>query len=636
MDQLFKPFSMGRLNLANRFAFPPIKLGYGTPGGKVTDRQLQFYQRIAADGPAVVILEPVAVTPDGREHPKQLCVHLEESASELAKIADVIHAENRLACLHLNHAGAAANPKASGGPPRAPSSITCARSGLESKSLGESEIKTIIEGYRIAAKKAAEAGFDLIEIQAGHGYLVSQFLNEKLNQRRDRYGEDRLLFVREVLAGVKQAAPDLPFIVRVSGDEMSPEYGIDTGDLEPLLKIAQEQGALAVHAGMGSSCFSPPWYFHHGSLPEKPQMDALAWLHGNTSLPLIAAGRMGRKKKVESVLEKKLAKLIALGRPLIADPDLIGKWRDGKEKQVIYCGYCLQGCLHRLMSGEPLGCNLNPETGSRALEKTAGPLKVLVVGGGPAGMSAALHLTRRGHRVTLVEKEDRLGGQFSLAWQVPGKEKMRDGLNGLRRAVEDCGAKILLNNVAYQEVANRVMPDLIVWAAGAFPKAIEIPGLDGQHAFSALEFLDGTRKVRGPRVLVIGAGRVGLEVAERLGKEGHQVVATKRTDPIGGMMEMITRKLALNRIGRLANVTLMPHTTVKAFSKGSVELEQDGVMMSLEPFQTIIIAAGMKPVHEPEESVRNSVPEIETIGDAQEVRDIYEAVHAGYRLARNY
>jgi NADPH-dependent 2,4-dienoyl-CoA reductase/sulfur reductase-like enzyme len=387
---------------------------------------------------------------------------------------------------------------------------------------------------------------------------------------------------------------------------------------------------------MGNSCFSPPWYFHHGSLPEKPQMEALTWLSGHTPLPRIAAGRMGRKKKVKEVAQKGLADLIALGRPLIADPDLIGKWREGKEKQVVYCGYCLQGCLHRLKSGEPLGCNLNPETGSPPLRKTAAPLKVLVVGGGPAGMSAALYLTRRGHRVTLVEKHDCLGGQFSLAWRVPGKEAMRDGLKGLRRAVENCGAKILLNNIAYQEVARRIMPDLVVWAAGASPKRPEIPGLDGQYAFSALKLLDGTKAVRGPRVLVIGAGRVGLEVAEKLGKDGRQVVATKRTDPIGGMMEMITRKLALKRIGRLANVTLMPHTTVKAFGNGGVELEQDGVMMSLEPFQTIVLATGMTPAQEPDEEIRNSVPEIKTIGDAREVQDIYTAVHAGYRLAQAY
>jgi 2,4-dienoyl-CoA reductase-like NADH-dependent reductase (Old Yellow Enzyme family)/NADPH-dependent 2,4-dienoyl-CoA reductase/sulfur reductase-like enzyme len=635
MDKLFRPFSLGSLELPNRFVFPPIKLGYGKPDGRVTDRQLQFYRRIAEDGPAVVILEPAAVTPDGREHPKQPCVHLENSALELRKIVEVIHAHNRLACLHLNHAGAAANPKASGGKPRAPSPITCPTTGQESEPLEEAEIKKVVAGYAAAAQKAVEAGFDLIEIQAGHGYLVSQFLNEKINRRRDRYGEDRLLFAREVLAAIKQGAPGLPFIVRVSADEMSPDYGIAIGDLEPFMSLAEEQGAAAVHAGMGNSCFSPPWYFHHGSLPEKPQIEGLTWLRKHTSLPLIAAGRMGRKKKLEEILEKDLADLIALGRPLIADPGLIGKWREGREEQVVYCGYCLQGCLHRLKSGEPLGCNLNPETGLPPLGKTSAPLKVLVVGGGPAGMSAALHLTRRGHRVTLVEKKNRLGGQFSLAWRVPGKEAMRDGLDGLRCSVENCGATILLNTTAQKKVVKEVMPDLVVWAVGASPWTPQIPGLEGQHAFAAVELLEGEREVRGPRVLVIGAGRVGLEVVEKLGRQEYEVVATKRTDPLGGMMEMITRKLAIKRVSQLPNVTLMPHTTVKAFAEGSVELEQDGVRMSVEPFQTVLLATGMKQAPGPDDEVRNSAGEIETIGDARDVLDIYTAVHAGYRLAQN-
>ena len=636
MDDLYHPYSLGSLQLANRFVFPPIKLGYGTPDGRVTDRQLQFYRRIAADGPAIVTLEPAAVTPDGREHPKQLCVHLEESAPELGKIVDVVHAEDRLACLHLNHAGAAANPKAAGGPPWAPSPIRCPTTGQESKPLGEDEIAKIVAGYAAAARKAAQAGFDLIEIQAGHGYLVSQFLNGKTNQREDRYGKDRLLFAREILASVREGAPKLPFLIRVSGDEMSPEFGIAREDLAPFLDLAQAEGAVAVHAGMGSSCFSPPWYFHHGSLPEKPQLEALSWLRQQVSLPLIAAGRMGRKERAAEILEQGRADLLALGRPLLADPDLIGKWRAGREQEVLCCGYCLQGCLHRLKSGEPLGCNLNPETGSPPLDKSAAPRTVLVVGGGPAGMSAALHLSRRGHRVTLVEKNDRLGGQFTLAWQAPGKQPMRDGLKGLRRAVEDSGVTIHLDTIAHQALARKVQPDLVVWAAGALPKTPEIPGLDRQNAFPAVALLDGTREVRGPRVLVIGAGRSGLEVAEMLGREGHQVVATKRTDPVGGLMEAITRKLALKRIDQLSNVTLMPHTTVKAFADDSVELEQDGVMKTLESFQTVVLATGMTPATGPESGFRDSAPAIETIGDAREVRDIFTAVHGGYRLARSY
>ena len=637
MKRIFEAFKLGNLELVNRFVFPPIKIGRGNPDGTVTDRQLTFYQQIAKNGPGLVIIEPVSVTADGREHPKQPCVHLAESAVELKKIADVMHSENRFACLHLNHAGAGALPKIIGGKPKAPSVMTCvAREETVSVALTEEDIEMILGGYKSAAEKAKEAGFDIIEIQGGHGYLISQFLNGKLNKREDRFGQDRLLFAREAIAAVKQGAPDLPCILRISGNEMSPEFGISQEDLLPLLKLAEESGINAIHVGMGNACFSPPWYFHHTSLPDKPQMDALSWVRDHTSIPMIVAGRMGRKEKVIKVMDDGLADLVALGRPLIADPDLIEKWQKGMDEDVMYCGYCLQGCLHRMKSGEPLGCNLNPEIGLPPLGQTDIPMKVLIAGGGPAGMSAALYMTRRGHHVTLAEKTDHLGGQFAIAWQAPGKERMKEGLDSLKHLAKASGASILMNRAVDAVLVREIQPDLLVWATGAVQNILEIKGLDNQHVMTSIEYFQGEKEIKGPRVLVIGAGRTGVEIAEKLGKEGYDVVATKRTDPIGSMMEMITKKLALMRIDRMSRITLMPHTTVKEFKADIVEVEKDGEMLSLKPFQSVILASGMRSAPEPDEEIVNAVPRMEVIGDAREVQDIFSAVHAGYNLALKY
>jgi len=636
MDSMFKEFTLGTIRLVNRFVFPPIKLAYGNPDGTVSDRQLVFYQQIARQGPAVVILEPVSVTPEGKEHLKQLCVHLPGSSGELKKIVEVIHNEDRLACLHLNHAGAAANPMATGAKPKAPSSLTCPASGQEAEPLSGEEIDGIIDGYRAAAQHAVKAGFDLIEIQAGHGYLISQFLNEKINKRNDRYGRNRLLLAEEVLSAVKEGAPNIPFMVRISGNEMSPEFGISREDLLPFLNVAEQVGATAFHVGMGNSCFSPPWYFHHASLPQKPQVDALEWVRKQTSLPLIIAGRMGRKERIEEILGNRIADLVAVGRPMLADPHLLEKWQSGRDEDIIYCGYCLQGCLHRLKSGEPLGCNVNPEVGLPPLKPSDSPLKVLVAGGGPAGMSAAMYMAKRGHQVTLVEEREGMGGQFLLAWQAPGKETMREGLHGLERAVKASGASILTNRTVDLELVREYTPDILVWATGAMQNIPDIPGLRDQYTMTSLEFFRDEKEVHGPRVLVIGAGRTGLEIAEKLGREGYEVVATKRTDPLGGMTEMITKSLALARIGQIPKITLMPHTAVKAFSPQTVDIEQDGVRMSLEPFQTVILSSGTLPAPGPDEGISKIVSKIEIIGDAREPRDIFTAVQAGYTVAQRY
>jgi thioredoxin reductase len=445
-----------------------------------------------------------------------------------------------------------------------------------------------------------------------------------------------LRFPREAISRVKAGAPGIPLILRISGSEMSPEFGISQEDLLPLLRMAEESAIDAIHVGMGNACFSPPWYFHHTSLPDKPQIDALAWVREQTKLPLIAAGRMGRKEKLIKVLDDGLTDLVALGRPLLADPDLIEKWRTGMDDQVTYCGYCLQGCLHRLKSGQPLGCNLNPEIGMPALEMAAKPSKVLIAGGGPAGMSAALYLTRRGHQVTLAEKTDHLGGQFSLAWQAPGKEKMKQGLDAIESNLRTRLDSIVMNRPVDADFVGEIHPDLLVWATGAVQNIPDIPGLGDQNVMTSLAYFQGEKEVKGPRVLVIGAGRAGIEIAEKLGREGYDVVATKRTDPIGSMMEMVTKKLALMRIEQMEKVNLMPHTTVKAFTADGVQVEQDGKLRSLEPFQTVILASGMVSAAGPDQEITNAVPKVEIIGDAMDVQDIFSAVHAGYHLALNY
>ena len=305
----------------------------------------------------------------------------------------------------------------------------------------------------------------------------------------------------------------------------------------------------------------------------------------------------------------------------------------------MYCGYCLQGCLHNVKNGKFIGCNLNPELDMppiKKLEHSESPLKVLIAGGGPAGLSAAKYLKERGHRVVLAEKGPQLGGQYAMGCQVPGKEAMEPGLKTFEYYAESKIDSLMLKTEANSELVGRVKPDVLVWANGAVQNIPKITGMEDQYVITSLEYFNGTKKVKGNRILVIGAGRIGLEITEKLGLLNYQVTATKRTDPIGSMMEIITKKLILSRLSGMSNVTISPHTTVKEFAKDFVEIEKDGETIKWEPFDTVILASGLRPAPQPPRNIKSAVHNVEIIGDAREVNNIYAAVHAGYELALKY
>ena len=251
-------------------------------------------------------------------------------------------------------------------------------------------------------------------------------------------------------------------------------------------------------------------------------------------------------------------------------------------------------------------------------------------------MSAALYMSRRGHKITLTEKTDHLGGQFALAWQAPGKEKMKDGFDAIKHSVRSSGASILMNRAVDAALIKEIQPDLLVWATGAVQNIPKIEGLDTQHVMTCIDYFQGVKNVKGPRVLVIGVGQVGVEITEKLGKEGYDVVAVEIVDQLGGTMEGITKKLALMRIEQLEKVILIPQTAVKAFKADCVELEKDGEILALEPFQSVILASGMLSAPEPDDAIKKAIANIEIIGDANNVKDTFTAVRAGYELACKY
>lgn len=620
--------------LKNRFFMAPVKTAMALPGGVVTPDSLSFYQRIARGGVAAIILEPMSVSADGREHPKQLCVHKDEHVDEIKKLVQVIHANGALVGVHLNHAGRAANPKVIGGSPVAPSPMLCPTTGAQASELDAGRIASIIRDFGAAAGRAVEAGADFIEVQFGHGYLVSQFYSPRTNKRRDDWGgtpEKRLRFARAVLESVKKSAAGRPVIVRISGKEFV-EDGLAPENMVDLLQLIRELEAAAIHVGYGNACDNPPWYYNHMAMPEEKQLAVLGGIRDRTPLPIIAVGRMGYVPKMKQVLDENLADYIALGRPLLADPDLPQKLALGREDEIVLCGGCLEGCLRAVKRGEKIRCIVNPEIALPEITSAKVAKKVMIVGAGPAGIAAAVHLARKGHRVSLYEKEDDVGGQFNFAPAAPIKKQMQRMLESVKKQLNTVDIDLHTGIAVTAELVRRENPDVLVVATGSRQKLPPIENLQARYYLTSLDFYAQTRPVKGHRVLVVGLGMIGLETVAILAGQGKEVVGVEPLPQVAADMEPITRNILLKQLSGMPNVMLLTETFVKAFTKDGVLITEKGRDKTLPAVETTIIATGMQANRELAEELSDWSGKIYIIGDAEQPANIENAFRQGISL----
>ena len=629
----FTPLRVGSIELPNRLIMAPVKTGYGTHTGEVTYRHEAYYRRRAQGGVGTIIVEPLFIDSVGKEHPKQLGISAYEHIKGLRRLVSGLHEDGVLAIAHVNHAGRAANPKASGMQSEAPSEVTCPASGVTPVAMSEERIRTVVREFGGAVRRAREAGFDAVEIQVGHGYLISQFLSSRTNLRSDRYGgsrENRYRFVVEILAAVHKETPEgYPIIARMSATEQV-DGGLDLQDATRLAGFLEERGVAALHVASGSACDSPPWYYQHMRLPSGKNLEWATLIKKNVNIPVIAVGRLGDPTEIRSVLGDNVVDAIALGRPLVADPDLPRKMMADHDEDIIQCGACLQGCLMKVKSGEGLACIVNPEVGreSDRYEEAEKPKRVVIIGGGPAGMQAALTASQRGHDVVLFDREG-LGGQSSLSSLPPGKAMMKRPLTSLARIVENSTIDLRLSRETTLEDILAEHPDAVVLATGAAPIIPSIPGLD--RVQTGEDILTGSGGI-GRRVLIMGGGMVGLECAEFLSQRGHKVTIVELLEDVGRDMEPITKRLTLQAL-KAGDVKILTETKLSRLTGKEAYAIRDDREVSLGGFDSVVAAVGTRSVDDLGPPLAERGIHVKVIGDARTPGGILDAVRDGFNAA---
>ena len=614
---------MNLLKLKNQFIFAPIKLGYSTDG-HVNDRHTAFYKARSRYLGAVTI-EPLYLDEGLREIPTQLGIDNDDKIEGLQKLVASIQESGAKAIAHLNHPGRMANPKLPGNYFLSPTDKPCENGGATPKKIDSKDMESIIQLFIDAAVRAKKANFDIIELQFGHGYLFAQFISPFVNDRTDEYGgtfKNRIRFPVEVLRAVLKAV-DLPVIARLSGDEMLPN-GTKLLDMIRFSKILEQTGVSAIHVSAGTVCSTPPWYFQHMFIPKGKTWEMAKKIKEEINIPVVTVGKINEIEDIEKIKDNDMADFIAIGRSLVADPDFVGKYLGEVKGNVRPCLACAEGCLGGVKSGQGLQCLVNPEVGKeiQGFEVTENPKRYAVVGGGLAGMEAAITLRKHGHSVDLYEK-DKLGGQFNLAPLTPNKKSMNRLIPYLVEELKDLGVNMIFQEASSSDIISKY--DEVILATGSIPVVPKIVGLDN---FYWADILLDENLPKNKRILIIGGGLIGVDIATALIPRDNEVIIVKRTTDFGEDMEMIAKTLSLKMLKK-EGTFFSDHTNIKKIVGSTVYAEKNGENIKFDDIDMIVVSIGMESYNPLENELKNKIP-VYVVGDARKIGDAQDAIKDGY------
>lgn len=651
---VFSPLSLRGMTMRNRVAMMPMGSDFAGHGGQLSDEHIKYYELRARGGTGLIIVENICVRyPEGSNGTTQLRIDKDCYIPRLFTLTEACHRHGACMGIQINHAGASAMASRIGMQPVSASNLPSKAGGDIPRPLSKEELESIAKDYGAAARRAVNAGFDLIEIHAGHSYLISQFLSPTMNNRTDEFGgcaKNRARFCRMVIDEVRKAiGPRVPISLRLSVDELV-EGGNTVDDcLEYLEYLNDEVDLFDTSSGLNPSI---QYQIDANYLEDGWRAYMAKAVRDKFGKPTIAIGNIRNPQVAEDILARGDADLIGMGRGLIADPDWCNKARYGDVRDIRKCISCNVGCVgNRIGGNKPLRCTINPDLiNGESYQKAAvkKPCRVVVVGAGTAGLEAACTAAEVGCNVTLLEKKDSIGGLSVEISKIPAKKRLADFPAYLKhRASKLENLEILTGVDATLDVIKEQNPQLVVNATGSIPL---LPPIEGLHeslkneeacVYSILDMIDQIdsypEDMTGKKVVVIGGGAVGLDVVEFFAPRGADTAIVEMLPMIGNGLDA-SSTASMKECMEKHQVRQMTNTALMKVNPHSFLVKYDGKEEELH-FDYGFVCLGMKanaPIWDAiAEGFEGTDTEIINIGDSVRARRIIDGTDAGRHLVLN-
>ncbi|GAW98498.1 oxidoreductase [Secundilactobacillus mixtipabuli] len=634
-DKLFTPFQINGCEIKNRFVVPAMVTNFCTSDGNITDQFIAYHEAKAKGGFGLIITEDFGVNPNGIGYKNCIRLYDEKQVARNKEFTDKIHQYGTKLFAQIFHPGRQTNSSVNGGiQPVAASKIPDSFNREIPHELTIPEIKTIVNQFGKTAGLMKAAGYDGIELHLAHGYLLAGFLSLRQNRRTDDYGgclSNRLRIVHEIYQAMrKTVGPDFPITARISLTEGTVD-GRKLPETLAIVKDLEKTGFDALNLSNGEYTSYADAVISSAFTPRGNNEADAKEVRKTVNIPLIVANGINDPVLAESLLDQNVCDFIGMARASLADPELPNKTKAGNLNQIDYCIRCLQGCEGGLLKGSHISCLVNPMIGNETKYPFATkpkPKKVLVIGGGPAGMEAAITAARRGHDVTLWEKTNELGGEFIPATYPPAKGEYVNLLVFLRKQLAIRQVHVELQHQASVEDVMAFNADKVIMATGSDPNFPHIPGIENVPVHFARDVLVGKDPLEG-ELVVIGGGEVGTETAAYLAdaERGHVTVIEMTRDINAGLMRTVDTK----RFFRDHEVTVMTDATVQSLSiKGvTVRINDETRTISADG---IVLATGYHSDNQLYKTLSERLPESQlvAVGDTVEATNALVATQTGF------